>query len=62
MNTPNFQEEISTAKDPEFRAAWKAEVEGNSFYDLQNLSQPEIDNYLAIFLRGWLANKNKPKP
>ena len=37
-----------------FQKAWERHVEGNSFYDLDSMSQPEVDSYRFAYLCGYV--------
>ncbi len=41
-----------------FREAWARHVEGNSFYDLNAMSQPEVDSFRWVFMCGWVAHRD----
>ncbi len=47
-----------TERSPEFRQAWEQHVAGNSFYNLDYMSQPEVDSFRHAFLGGWIAHRN----
>lgn len=57
---PELMEMVEKSKS--FREAWKRHVEGNSFYDLDTMNQPEVDSYRFVFCSGYIASmKNKDK-